>query len=57
MAMRAGVFVVEELDQLVSLLARVDADQGVDFRFEPIVVLLRARRAEVEEIGQPDDLP
>lgn len=30
--------------------------QGVDLRLEPLVILLRRRRADMEEVGQANDL-
>ena len=55
-AVVARVFVIDRFDQLFRLLAGVDAQQRIDLGFDAVVVFLRARRADVEEIGQPDDL-
>ncbi len=32
-------------------------EQGIDLGLEPVVIFLRRRRADVEKIGEADDLP
>jgi nicotinate-nucleotide pyrophosphorylase (carboxylating) len=53
----AQIMVVELADQFLRFLAAVHPQQRVDLGLDPVVILLRRRRADVEEISEADDLP
>ena len=58
MAVVAQEVVVDLVDQLLAFLFTCLAAQNlVDLGLQPVVVLLRRWRAEIEEIGEPHDLP
>ena len=59
LGMSAGtqIMLVEVGDQLLGFLAADHAHDRVELGLGAVVILLRRRRADVEEVGQADDLP
>src|SRR3546814_8397336 len=57
MAGLAQIAAIDLLDQRVGAVAARNTDEFVDLGLEPVVIFLRRGRADVEEIGEADDLP
>src|SRR3546814_12556129 len=56
MAGLAQIAAIDLLDQRVGAVAARKTDEFVDLGLEPVVIFLRRGRADVEDIGEADDL-